>query len=95
MWSSWRPRPRRSSRSRRRRRSSRTPPRRPRSRPSFNLAAVQATLVRLEADLRALAKLARSAELPPAAWVDRAELTALRRLDEARAQLGTNVENAA
>lgn len=63
--------------------------------PSLDMSAVQATLSRLEADLRALAKLARSAELPPAPWVDRAELTALRRLDEARAQLGARVENAA
>ena len=63
--------------------------------PPFDPSAVQATLGRLESDLRALAKLARSAELPPAAWVDRAEATALRRLDEARIQLGTRVENAA
>jgi hypothetical protein len=63
--------------------------------PVFDSSAVQATLGRLESDLRALAKLARSAELPPAAWVDRAEATALRRLDEARAQLGARVENAA
>jgi hypothetical protein len=59
----------------------------------LDLSGVQATLGRLESDLRALAKLARSAELPPAAWVDRAEATALRRLDEARAQLGARVEN--
>lgn len=63
--------------------------------PAFDPSAVQATLGRLESDLRALAKLARSAELPPAAWVDRAEATALRRLDEARGQLGARVENAA
>jgi len=63
--------------------------------PALDLAALQATLNRLEGDLRALAKLARSAELPPAPWVYRAELTALRRLDEARAQLGTSVEYAA
>jgi hypothetical protein len=63
--------------------------------PALDVTALQATLGRLESDVRALAKLARSAELPPAPWVDRAELTALRRLDEARAQLGTRVENAA
>jgi hypothetical protein len=60
-----------------------------------DLSALQATLAHLESDVRALAKLARSAELPPAPWVDRAEATALRRLDEARAQLGRRVENAA
>jgi hypothetical protein len=59
-----------------------------------DLSLAQATLGRLESDLRALAKLARSAELPPAAWVDRAERTALRRLDELRGQLG-GVKNAA
>jgi hypothetical protein len=63
--------------------------------PALDVSALQATLGRLESDVRALAKLARSAELPPAPWVDRAEQTALRRLDEARAQLGTRVENAA
>jgi hypothetical protein len=63
--------------------------------PALDVTALQATLGRLESDVRALAKLARSAELPPAPWVDRAELTALRRLDEARAQLGTRVEDAA
>ena len=60
-----------------------------------DLSALQATLARLDSDVRALAKLARSAELPPAPWVDRAEATALRRLDEVRAQLGGRVENAA
>jgi hypothetical protein len=62
--------------------------------PAPDLAAVQATLVRLETDLRALAKLARSAELPPTAWVDQAERNVLRRLEEVRAQL-FGIENAA
>jgi hypothetical protein len=61
---------------------------------SPDLAALQATIARLEGDLRALAKLARSAELPPTAWVDQAERNALRRLEEVRAQL-LGVENAA
>ncbi len=61
---------------------------------SPDLAALQATIGRLEGDLRALAKLARSAELPPTAWVDQAERNALRRLEEVRAQL-LGVENAA
>jgi len=62
---------------------------------AHDLSALQATLARLDGDVRALAKLARSAELPPAPWVDRAEATALRHLDEARAQIGARVENAA
>ncbi len=49
--------------------------------------AVQTTIARLEGDLRALAKLARSAELPPTTWVDQAERKALRDLEELRAQL--------
>ncbi|HET6148446.1 MAG TPA: hypothetical protein VFH68_13015 [Polyangia bacterium] len=61
----------------------------------LDLSALQAAVARLESDVRALAKLARSAELPPASWVDRAEATALRRLDEVRAQIGGRVENAA
>ena len=52
-----------------------------------DVAAVQATIARLEGDLRALAKLARSAELPPTTWVDQAERKALRDLEELRAQL--------
>ncbi len=56
--------------------------------------AVQATIARLEADVRALAKLARSAELPPTTWVDQAERKALRDLEELRAQL-PSAENAA
>ena len=81
-------------------RRSRRPPRRSRwprrrCRPRLRTcAAVQATIARLEADLRALAKLARSAELPPTAWVDQAERKALRDLEELRAQL-LGVENAA
>ena len=55
--------------------------------PAPDLGEAQAILGRLEGDLRALAKLARSAELPPTAWVDRAEQTALRRLEDLRAQL--------
>lgn len=54
---------------------------------SADLAAVQATIARLEADVRALAKLARSAELPPTTWVDQAERKALRDLEELRTQL--------
>jgi hypothetical protein len=54
---------------------------------SPDLGEAQVILGRLEGDLRALAKLARSAELPPTAWVDRAEQTALRRLEDLRAQL--------
>jgi hypothetical protein len=61
---------------------------------SPDAAAVQATIARLEADVRALAKLARSAELPPTTWVDQAERNALRDLDELRAQL-PGAENAA
>ncbi len=57
-------------------------------------AAVQSTIARLEADVRALAKLARSAELPPTTWVDQAERKALRDLEELRAQL-PGAENAA
>ena len=53
---------------------------------SSDVAAVQATIARLEADVRALAKLARSAELPPTTWVDQAERKALRDLEELRAQ---------
>jgi hypothetical protein len=49
--------------------------------------AVQAAFGRLEGDLRALAKLARSAELPPTSWVDQAERKALRRVDELRMQI--------
>jgi len=59
-----------------------------------DVTAVQATIARLEADLRALAKLARSAELPPTTWVDQAERKALRDLEELRAQL-PGAENAA
>jgi hypothetical protein len=59
-----------------------------------DVAAVQATIALLESDLLALAKLARSAELPPTAWVDQAERKALRRLEELRVQLA-GVENAA
>jgi hypothetical protein len=62
--------------------------------PATDVTAVQATIARLEADLRALAKLARSAELPPTAWVDQAERKALRDLEELRAQL-PGAENAA
>lgn len=61
---------------------------------SRDVAAVQATIARLEADVRALAKLARSAELPPTTWVDQAERKALRDLEELRAQL-PGAENAA
>ena len=61
---------------------------------SPDVAAVQATIARLEADVRALAKLARSAELPPPTWVDQAERKALRDLEELRAQL-PSAENAA
>ena len=61
---------------------------------SPDAAAVQATIARLEADVRALAKLARSAELPPTTWVDQAERKALRDLEELRAQL-PGAENAA
>jgi len=61
---------------------------------SPDVAAVQATIARLEADVRALAKLARSAELPPTTWVDQAERKALRDLEELRAQL-PGAENAA
>jgi hypothetical protein len=61
---------------------------------SPDAAAVQATIARLEADVRALAKLARSAELPPPTWVDQAERKALRDLEELRAQL-PGAENAA
>ena len=49
--------------------------------------SVQAAFGRLEGDLRALAKLARSAELPPTSWVDQAERKALRRVDELRMQI--------
>jgi hypothetical protein len=72
-----------------------SPPSPPAAVGGHDFSALQDTLARLESDVRALAKLARSAELPPAPWVDRAEATALRRLDEARAQLGARVENAA
>ncbi len=61
---------------------------------SPDAATLQATIVRLEADVRALAKLARSAELPPTTWVDQAERKALRDLEELRAQL-PGAENAA
>jgi hypothetical protein len=61
---------------------------------SPDVAAVQATIARLETDVRALAKLARSAELPPTTWVDQAERKALRDLEELRAQL-PGAENAA
>lgn len=61
---------------------------------SSDVVAVQATIARLEADVRALAKLARSAELPPTTWVDQAERKALRDLEELRAQL-PGAENAA
>ncbi len=61
---------------------------------SPDVAAVQAAIARLEADVRALAKLARSAELPPTTWVDQAERKALRDLEELRAQL-PSAENAA
>ena len=61
---------------------------------SPDVAAVQATIARLEADVRALAKLARSAELPPTTWVDQAERKALRDLEGLRAQL-PGAENAA
>jgi len=61
---------------------------------SQDVTAVQATIARLEADVRALAKLARSAELPPTTWVDQAERKALRDLEELRAQL-PGAENAA
>jgi hypothetical protein len=61
---------------------------------STDIAAVQATIARLEADVRALAKLARSAELPPTTWVDQAERKALRDLEDLRAQL-PGAENAA
>lgn len=54
---------------------------------SGDVAAVQATIARLETDVRALAKLARSAELPPTTWVDQAERKALRDLEDLRAQL--------
>jgi hypothetical protein len=59
-----------------------------------DVAALQATIARLEADVRALAKLARSAELPPTTWVDQAERKALKDLEELRAQL-QSAENAA
>jgi hypothetical protein len=59
-----------------------------------DVAALQATIARLEADVRALAKLARSAELPPTTWVDQAERKALKDLEELRAQL-PSAENAA
>ena len=61
---------------------------------SADVAAVQAAIARLEADVRALAKLARSAELPPTTWVDQAERKALRDLEDLRAQL-PGAENAA
>jgi hypothetical protein len=59
-----------------------------------DVAALQVTIARLEADVRALAKLARSAELPPTSWVDQAERKALKDLEELRAQL-SSAENAA
>jgi hypothetical protein len=55
--------------------------------PARDRAAELALLGRLEGDLRGLAKLARSAELPPTIWVDQAERAVLRRLEELRAQL--------